>query len=362
MRRVILILLCVSTTILYNNNASAQGCVAIRSTGGVCSMDHSEVTDTSSKWEFNANNRYFKSFRHFIGTDQQKQRIEQGTNVINHSYTLDLTPTYHLNKWWSFSIDMPIIANSRSSLYEHDNVHRYTTHAFGLGDVRLTAYRWIVDPAKLPKGNIQFGLGIKLPTGDYKYQDLFHKTDSTVVLGPVDQSIQLGDGGTGFTAEMNAYYDLSKHFSLYGNLYYLLNPREQNGTLTSRGSTPSATSMKNGSFVMSVPDQYMLRGGLNFTAKAFTASLGVRDECLPVHDLIGGSGGFRRPGYIISAEPGVAYSIKKVNIYAFVPVAIVRNRTQSVPDKIQTELTGVYTHGDAAFADYTVNVGVTVRF
>ena len=348
--------------ILISNNCVAQGCVAIRSTGGVCTMDHGELTDTLSKWEFNANNRYFKSFRHFIGTKEQKQRVAQGTDVINHAYTLDLTPTYHLNKWWSFSIDVPVIANSRSSLYEHDGKNRFSTHAFGLGDVRLTAYRWILNPAKMPKGNIQFGLGIKLPTGDYKYQDIFHKNDSTLVLGPVDQSIQLGDGGTGFTGEMNAYYNFSKHFSAYSNLYYLLSPREQNGTLTSRGGTPSASTIKNGSFVMSVPDQYMIRIGANYTAKKVTASLGFRDECLPVHDLIGGSMGFRRPGYIISAEPGLTYSFKKISIYAFVPVAVVRDRTQSVADKIQTQLTGTYTQGDAAFADYTVNVGFTTRF
>ena len=46
----------------------------------------------------------------------------------------------------------------------------------------------------------------------------------------------------------------------------------------------------------------------------------------------------------------------------YVPIAIIRDRTQSVPDIRQTELTGVYTHGDAAFADYVVNVGVTVKF
>ena len=362
MKQIFSILLSACCIIIISNKTVAQGCVAIRSTGGVCTMDHGEQTDTLSKWEFNANNRYFKSFRHFVGTKEQKQRIAQGSEVINHDYTLDLTPTYHLNKWWSFSMDVPVIANSRSSLYEHDGKNRFSTHAFGLGDIRFTAYRWVLDPAKMPKGNIQFGLGIKLPTGDYKYQDIFHKNDSTLILGPVDQSIQLGDGGTGFSTEMNAYYNFSKHFSAYSNLYYLLSPREQNGTLTSRGGTPSATSIKNGSFVMSVPDQYMIRVGANYTVKSLTASLGFRDECLPVHDLIGGSKGFRRPGYILSIEPGLTYSFKKVSIYAFVPVAVVRNRTQSVADKIQTQLTGVYTQGDAAFADYTINVGFTTRF
>ena len=79
-------------------------------------------------------------------------------------------------------------------------------------------------------------------------------------------------------------------------------------------------------------------------------------------DLIGGSKGFRRPGYILSVEPGITYNLKKMNIYAYVPVALKRNRTQSTSDKYQTKTTGVFTQGDAAFADYTVNIGCSVRF
>ena len=112
---------------------------------------------------------------------------------------------------------------------------------------------------------------------------------------------------------------------------------------------------------MSVPDQYMARAGVNFSLHNLVLSAGVRDECLPVHDLIGGSDGFRRPGYIISAEPGVTYKLKRATLYAFVPVALVRDRTQSVPDKITTALTGKFTNGDAAFADYLINVGVTFK-
>jgi hypothetical protein len=361
MKQIVSLLLSAVLCIILSNNASAQGCVAIRSTGGICTMEHGH-SEAPSNWVLNVNNRYFKSFRHFVGTKEQKQRIANGSEVINHSYTLDLTLTRNLNKWWSFSIYAPMVANTRSSLYEHDGKNRFSTHSFGLGDVRLSAYRWVLDPAKMPKGNIQFGLGIKLATGDYKYQDVFHKNDSTLLLGPVDQSIQLGDGGTGFSTEMNAYYNVSNVFSLYGNLYYLLSPREQNGTLTSRGGTPSAASIKNGSNVMSVPDQYMIRAGANVTLKNLTVSVGFRDECLPAHDLIGGSKGFRRPGFILSGEPGITYNFKKLNLYAYVPIALERNRTQSVADIFQTKLTGVYTQGDAAFADYAVNMGISVRF
>ena len=85
-------------------------------------------------------------------------------------------------------------------------------------------------------------------------------------------------------------------------------------------------------------------------------------ECIPSDDLVAGSSGFRRPGYVISAEPGITYTGKKINIYSFVPVALKRNRTQSYADKKQTEKTGVYTIGDAAFADYAINVGVSFKF
>jgi len=69
----------------------------------------------------------------------------------------------------------------------------------------MAAYYWLLNPAKSSRANVQMGLGIKLPTGDYRYQDYFHKNDSLKILGPVDQSIQLGDGGTGITLEANSF-------------------------------------------------------------------------------------------------------------------------------------------------------------
>jgi hypothetical protein len=144
----------------------------------------------------------------------------------------------------------------------------------------------MLDPVKSKHGNIQVGLGLKLPTGDYRYNDFFWKNDSTKVLGPVDQSIQLGDGGTGISLELNGYYVFTKALSAYGNFYYLSNPREHNGVSTARGGTTSATNILWGSSVMSVPDQYMLRGGLNLMAGAFSASAGVRLEVVPSEDII----------------------------------------------------------------------------
>ncbi|MBI2730490.1 MAG: hypothetical protein HYX40_07040 [Sphingobacteriales bacterium] len=354
------IFLYISIFLIAAEKIDAQGCVAIRGTG-MSNCMHRADSSNKGGWSLNLNYRYFRSFRHFVGTVEQKQRVEQGTEVINYTNTIDISVTKTIDRFWSFSLDVPVLSNGRSSLYEHGGKSRHSTHSFGLGDIRFTAYRWLIDPAKAVKGNIQAGLGIKLPTGDYKYQDFFYVNDSTNILGPVDQSIQLGDGGLGFSTELNGYYNFSYRLSAYGNFYYLFNPREQNGTSTSRGSAPSATSIRYGSSTMSVPDQMLLRGGASYKFGNFNAAAGIRYERLPAHDLIGGSSGFRRPGWILSAEPGLSYQFKKFNAYAAVPVALKRSRIQSVPDRVRTQITKVYAQGDAAFADYSINVGFTYK-
>jgi len=355
MKRFTIIILLLFIVGIYEQ-ASAQGCVAIKGTAGVCSRP-----GEAAGWELGLNNRYFKSYKHFVGTIEQKQREEEGTNVINHSEELDVTATRYLNLRWSLAVTLPIMDFSRSSLYEHDGATRHSTHSFGIGDARFAAYWCAFDPKTSHKGNIQIGAGIKLPTGNYNYLDYFYKTPDSSVLGPVDQSIQPGDGGTGITFELNGFYNFSHKVGFYGNAFYLSNPREVNGTSTTRGGAPSASAKKYNTDVMSVPDLYMLRGGFAYMVKQFTFSGGVRMEGLPSTDIIGGSRGFRRPGYIISAEPTVTYVAKKVSFNLGVPVAIARNRTQSDSDKRRSADTGTHVQGDAAFADYLISAGVTFR-
>lgn len=352
------------------SKTDAQGCVAIRSNGNTCSLGK---PGEAKGWQFNFNTRYFKSYKHFVGTEEQHERVENGTEVINHSLNFDFTLTRALTNRWSVSFNLPLISNVRSSMYEHYGNNnsskagaRRNTESFGIGDIRIAAYRWLLDPAKSRKGNIQAGLGIKFATGDYQYEDYFHKLSPTgadsAVLGPVDQSIQLGDGGTGISVELNGYYNLTHNLSLYGNFYYLINPKEQNGTSTGRGGAVSATNIKYFAATMSVPDQYMARAGANFMVNKFNFSGGVRIEAIPSSDLFGGDKGFRRPGIVTSLEPTISYTTKKGNFYLSVPVAIKRNRTQSNADKLESADKGTKIIRDAAFADYLVNAGYTFHF
>jgi hypothetical protein len=353
-------------TIIYmiaNHTLYSQGCVAIRSTGAVCTK---QDPHNAPKWQFNTSYRYFKSFRHFVGTDEQEQRIAQHTQVINHQHTLNLTLVRHFDTRWSMAIDVPLLMNTRSSLYEHGGnaagqAGRHNTNSSGVGDVRITGYRWLLVPIKSMKGNIQVGLGLKLPTGNDDVEDYFIKSDSVHIKGPVDQSIQLGDGGFGVTAEINAFYNFSDKVGVYGNFYYLVNPRGENGVLNTRGEKPSQSAIDYETVTMSVPDQYMARAGMNLNLNRFSASAGMRMECIPSSDLIGNDKGFRRPGYVLSVEPGASYSFKKFVAFATVPVAVQRNRTQSHSDKLKTAATGVYAQGDAAFADYSINFGLSFK-
>ena len=160
--------------------------------------------------------------------------------------------------------------------------------------------------------------------------------------------------------ELNAFYHLTQALTVYGDGYYLINPREQNGARTYR-ETLSPTLANEA--ICSVPDQYMARAGFTYSIaaiKGFSVAGGIKLEGIPVYDLTGVSDGFRRPGFIWSAEPTLTYSTKSANFYLSVPVAFHRNRTQSVTDKENSITQGKHVQGDAAFADYVINAGFSI--
>jgi hypothetical protein len=346
-----------------NTKLSAQGCVAIRGNGSFSTMDHPmlDTNITSDKsWYFTTSYRYFKSFRHFRGGEEQLERLKNHTEVINWQNTIDLSLTRNFNQYWSLTVGIPYLINTRSSLYEHGGKERHSSASHGFGDARIVANRWLFNSHTTHKGNIQVGLGVKLPTGDYNYMDDFQNV--TPSRRPVDQSIQLGDGGVGIIAEVNGFLNFNKAFSGYTNLYYMANPRNTNGTRTYRETLRATLANES---IMSVADQFLARIGANYTihgnTNALTISAGARMEGIPVRDLIGKSNAFRRPGYVISVEPSLNYSLKRINFFANVPVAVKRKRTQSVTDKENSVTSGTYVNGDAAFADYSINFGVSFK-
>jgi len=335
--------------ILFTIYGWAQGCVAIRNVAGVSPDLLFENIQPGDKLIFNVTNRYFEASSTFRG-----DKYFTDTLVTNRIYSLNISALRLLNNGWSVGFSVPIAANSRNNGADHKGpgtLPRYTTHAFGLGDIRFTVYKWFLNPAVNKKGNIQGGLGIKLPTGDFRYQDYFTRNDSTKVLAPVDQAIQLGDGGTGITAELSAFYSLGQKINLFMQGFYLINPREQNGVSNLKGRNPNSAQIANNTTVMSVPDQYSIRGGANYQFRKIVLTGSLRYEKLPVEDLIGGNKGFRRAASITSAEAGITYRMKST--FAFVNMGVPFKR--DIKQNIQNDFT------PAGFADWVITFGVQFK-
>lgn len=358
MKRYILL----STTIIAvfaitTNDAFAQGCVAIRQFSGIGNAIGQGNILEQGEWNFNVNYRYFRSFRHFSGTTEHPHRVENNTEVINWTHLMDINVSYAINERAFAILSIPLAYNERSSLYEHGRTERHMTYSGGFTDIIMGGGYWLLSGEKAKSGNMALGGGIKIPTGNYGATSRFFNVgpEGQSEIRPVDQSIQLGDGGWGFIINGQGIWNLGKTTFLYYDGFYMFNPRNTNGVQTNRRRENEA--------IMSVPDQYAFRAGIFKPVGGLHGlgfGLGGRIEGVPVRDIIGGSDGFRRPGYIVSVEPSASYMIGNFTATLNVPVALIRNRTQSLTD-IANSTPENTVHGDAAFADYLINVGLAWR-
>jgi hypothetical protein len=338
------------------SRANGQGCIAARSSQGILgelcgqgTLSHDDK-DHNPLWlrrlTVNVGFREFNSFRHFVGTVEQTQRGVLHNQVLNHQLLFDLGLNYQLSRRWSVIADVPVLQSSRNQIYPPMGVFRVG----GIGDMQVGVESWIFKPPTESNGNIAVAASLKVPTGicDATGTALYK---GQLVKAVADQSLQPGDCRWGFALSTQAYRQIWFHTMLYFQGSWLFNPADTNGVATFR-SRPGET-------VMSVTDQYLFRGGFSHGVpkiKHLSLSLGGRMEGIPVRDAFGSSNGFRRPGYIISIDPGIMYSFRHETLSVNGPWALERNRRRSVPDIANG------THGDAAFADYTVIAVLSHRF
>ena len=305
-------------------------------------------------WQVSVFYRNQHSDRRFVGSNEEPDPHV----AVNDLNVFDLTISYALTSRYGFDLNLPVLVMNREQSIRSGQTFgsRFSTQAGGLGDVSVMARRWFFDPAKAQRRNVSVGLGIKIPTGKDDVRDEF-QTFGAPVVQTVDQSIQPGDGGWGFMLRASTFGRLGESFTLFSTLDYLSNPKETNGVPTYRPRASEA--------IMSVPDQYLGRLGIQFPVGpkwGIWGNLAGRIEGVPAHDLFGGSAGFRRPGYAVSIEPGLIISRQANTLFASVPYAIYRNRTKSVPDEIDNPIPQTLGNGDAAFADHLLLLGYSYTF
>jgi len=221
----------------------------------------------------------------------------------------------------------------------------------GLGDITVGVQSWIFRPPTENGGNVSVNMQLKMPTGIDNATGAATLNGKTVIA-TADQSLQPGDGTWGFSVGTQAYKTLWHTAAAYGQGNYLFSPADTNGVATFRTQP--------GQGVMSATDQYLFRGGIVQgvpKVKRLAFSAGVRGEGVPVHDLLGASDGFRRPGFIFSFDPGVMFNYKRDTLSVNGPWALYRDRPPSVPE-IEYDIT----NGDAFFSDYTVIASIFHHF
>lgn len=365
---------------LFSEKTNAQGCVAVRQMGGQNMNASNSYNLEEGEFQVGTNYRYFHSWRHFVGKEEQLQRqttggghdangVERGNAVNIYSHAVDLNISYGLTNRIQLNATLPYVNNERSQILRQKtpviDTLRYSVYAKGIADVRLSVNYWFIDPLKAHKGNIMLGLGVKLNNGSHDERYNAPQADGTKKSVVMDQAIQPGDGGVGFSVEVQAFRKLAGRFYGFANGYYLFNPTESNGTFKS-APKPGLEGYE----IYASPDQYFGRAGIMASIdkkENFTISVAGRFEGIPAYDAFGGQVAYRRPGYVIAVESGLSYRLGKHGFSLFVPYNFVKNRIKSAADIAENELNANTAnfepkHGDAAFADYSINVGYSYRF
>lgn len=337
----------------------AQGCIVARSPqqilpgidqnglptgqGGFLQPGHFQLT---------IGERHQFSFQHFVGDVYQEYRAQLHNQVENRINIVTADLMYQWTPRISFEVNLPFLFASRKT---QNSPVKY--QASGMGDTILAANAWIWNPTKPHRGNASVGIGVLLPTGNDDVQNTTNSTGTGPVVrvtAPVDYSIQPGNGGYGMVMQWQGFRAVGNHLIFYTDGDYIAS---QGGTNGVQRSTSTTTPLNN---FVARSDQYLLEGGVSIPieqVRGLAVVFGARDEGVPARNLFpNDNDGFRRPGFAVSAGPGVQYGRGSNILSGSVFKAIHRDRTTSVPDEVYG------THGDAAFAQYVWLASYTHRF
>jgi hypothetical protein len=297
-------------------------------------------------WEVGAALRWLGADQWFVGSEVRESAAPFGQPLFLNIYSLDATITYGVTDRASVTLTVPFSRGTHSRFYADGN--RHTVKAAGLGDISGIANIWLRHPSTESSGNVAVGLGLKTASGNNGVVDNFFLAGGAVTKNPVDQSIQLGDGGVGIIFQLQAYRKLVGSASGYLYGWYLLTPREKTGVASPLAGVP-----------LSVPDVYSFRSGIStalWRKHGISASLGPRIDGIPLRDFVGGSSGFRRPGYSLYLDPGIVVTAKRSTWSINVPLRVHQDFRRSLADFERGAAGG----GD--LAKYLLLIGYTVRF
>jgi len=298
------------------------------------------------QWQIDVAYRHLYADEWFVGTEVKESAAPFGQPLYLNINSIDLGIEYGVTNQLSLVLTLPFSHGSQSRYYPDQQRHRVS--GSGLGDMSLVANYWLVNPFKPARGNCAVGVGVKMPTGSNTLSQEVALASGTVVQPPMDQSVQLGDGGWGVILQVQAYRQLYRKLSAYSYGWYLISPEDKTGV-------PSPIK----GVTLSIPDVYSFRAGTSYAISlkhGFSGTFGARIDGIPTYDLIGSSNGFRRPGYTLYLEPGVTFGRGSSTFTLTVPFRVHQNFKRG-PVDVQNDFAG---GGD--LANSLVLMGYSVRF
>ena len=283
----------------------------------------SQSTDLRAhEWQVALDYRYLHADQFFFGTQQVTPPAGFfGQPLIINVHSVNINVTYAATDRFGLRLTVPVSYGTQSRFYT--DTARHVVHAGGIGDVSLVSTAWLLNPRTHVKGNLAVGAGVKMPTGNNRYADNFFLANGSSVQWPVDQSVELGDGGWGMILQGQAFRQLAPRAIAYFTGSYLVNPRNQTEVVRTPVGPDSAVHF-------SVSDVYTGRLGVSYglPEQRLSVSLGARIDGIPYHDLTGKSDGFRRPGYVVFVDPGVSIERGRSTFTFSTPVRVAQRLAQ----------------------------------
>ena len=292
--------------------------------------------------------RYQPSFRHFVGTVEQKQREITGNQIDNIYHLVDFGIERQLTPDGAFRR-----ACRCCSRIATNSTPRRQVCVNAFGDASVGVRSWIFKPPTESGDNISVGVSLKVP--DRQLQ--CHRAAAARQASRCDRHRRpVHAGGRRRHGILHRRPRLQARRlpqrAVLCRRVPVQSPRHQR-----RLDLPRRARRAGDVGGRPVPRSAAESGARCPRFAAWPPVSAAESKASRFATSSAASYGFRRPGYAISIDPGLLVFPRKLYVFAERPLGDrARTARRSVPDIARGA------HGDAAFADYTVMFGMSKRF
>lgn len=301
----------------------------------------------AKQWQAQFSYQYADTNQFYVGDQRNDAAGPLGQAPHRHVSLVNLDVLYGITNRLSLNLTLPFSTGFGEFLQgtpASPQLYRY--NASGLGDISIQAEYWLMDPTKPSRAKASVDLGVMAPTGEYTATGTYYSSTGDVIK-PVDESIQLGNGGWEILLRAQGTVDIGGPFVAYGSGYYGF-------------SLNKYANITNGGALRGVPDTYSGRLGVAYVLpkiRGLVLSIGGRINGVTVKDVFGGGDLYwRRPGYEFYVEPGLSWTHGKNMTSVSVPIRAYQNKLDSLLD------ISLHRHVGSDFAPYLVLASYARRF